>query len=272
MNLLLSYFKHVVYTFFLFYHKCLYYINQFSQPKIKYITPETRYCDSIVEKFQKYMLENKTYKNENIDPIFYQQKDYNEYMKSQNNTIESLWKSRILMDYNPRGNIIMFYDPYKMGFSYYCDQTVVPYEILNAVAMKYVMTYHCYDFFLDELIVTEKNPLKIHYLEDQKDKSNNKVLKDDSFVKLKKKIEISSDSTTKNEESKKEISSVMKNKFIYLGNIRNFKMIQPIKKPRGIQPFQSSLLNGLNNQISYAEFKRLKEEEKQKQMKKQHSE
>jgi hypothetical protein len=264
MNLLFSYFKQIVYTFFLLYHKCLLYMNQVFQIKIESISPEKKYYSIILEKFQKYISENREYKNQNIDPIFYQQKEYNEYMKTENNSIESLWKTRILMDYNPRGNVIMFYDPYKMGFSYYCDQNVVPYEILNAVAMKYVMNFQCYDFFLDELILPEKNPLKIHYLEEKKEISKTKVLKNESFVKLKK-SEVSKNSNP-SVEDKKESTNAMKNKFIYLGNIRNFRITQPILKKQCINGFKSSMLDGLNNHISYMEFKRLKEErEKQKQ-------
>ena len=43
----------------------------------------------------------------------------------------------------------MFYDPYKLGFSYYSDTNGIPYFILNAVAMKYIYTFRCLDFFVD---------------------------------------------------------------------------------------------------------------------------
>jgi hypothetical protein len=228
------------------------------------VSPEKIYYNSISEKFQKYISENREDKNNNIHPIFYQQKEYNELMKIENNNIESLWKTRILMDYNPRGNIIMFYDPYKMGFSYYCDQNVVSYDILNAVAMKYVMMYNCYFFFMDEMLLPEKNPLKMHYLENKKEteKNENKPLLNESFVKLKNyKLNPSDPSKSS---KKDESNEKMKNKFIYLGNIRNFKITQPIIKKRGIQCFQSPLLDGLHQNISYTEFKKLKQLEKEK--------
>jgi hypothetical protein len=52
----------------------------------------------------------------------------------------------------------MYYDAFKQGFAYYCDQTSIPYNLLNAVAMKYVRIYRCRDFFVDNLETPEENP------------------------------------------------------------------------------------------------------------------
>ena len=72
-----------------------------------------------------------------------------ELMKIQDNELEKKWRSNVLIENTPRGNVIMFYDAYKRGFSYYCDNSVMPYDIMNAVAMKYVITFYCRDFFVD---------------------------------------------------------------------------------------------------------------------------
>jgi hypothetical protein len=77
---------------------------------------------------------------------------YFELIKMESNYLEKEWHSRILFETTPRGNIIMFYDPYKLGFNYYCDSNGIPYNILNAVAMKYVLTFYCRDFFVDDRI------------------------------------------------------------------------------------------------------------------------
>lgn len=253
MNLYFQYLKSFIwYSIFYMYYRCLHIVSILFKKEIETVTPEKIYYNTIYEKFKNYINDSDDDKNINIHPIFYQKKEYNEVMKLENNDIESLWKTRILMDYNPRGNIIMFYDCYKMGFAYYCDQSVVPYELLNAIAMKYVMTYHCYSFFMDELVLpnNESNPLKVHYLEEKKETKSYKPNMNNSFVKLKK-TEVS----TKKEQPK----IVMKNKFIHLGNIRNFKMIQSVNKKTN-KSFHSPLLDGLNNQVSYSEFKKMKEE------------
>jgi len=133
----------------------LFKLHQISKPRNKKIE------DPLVEYYNK----SKTYftssfttelsakYQENIDPIFYVKKDFEELMKDNLNYLEKQWKTRVLIEYTPRGNIIMFYNPYKMGFSYYCDSTGIPYPVLNAVAMKYVIMFKCRDFFVDECLI-----------------------------------------------------------------------------------------------------------------------
>lgn len=96
--------------------------------------------------------------NENIDKCFYNQAELREVLIEENNGLEKTWKTRILFENTPRGNIIMFYDAFKQGFAYYCDQTSLPYHLLNAVAMKYVTTYRCRDFFVDNQETPENHP------------------------------------------------------------------------------------------------------------------
>jgi len=242
MNFYIQYFfNNFLYYIFLAYHRIIQFITILSQKKIEFINPDKIYYSKILDKFEK-APEN----NYNIDPIFFDKKEFNEFMKTPNNSLESIWKTRILMESTSRGNIIMLYDAYKLGFSYYCDQNVVPYDILNTVAMKYVMTYRCYSFFIDELILPGKeNPLITHYLEDKKENKKN-----DSFIKLK-----NYTSETKDSSIVKKEKEPMKNKFIYLGNIRNFNITQPIPKKNTINNFNSKLLDGITTNMSYNEFK-----------------
>jgi hypothetical protein len=97
--------------------------------------------------------DNRLTYNENIDAIFYSKPEWTELLKDENNYLEKKWRTKILIENTPRGNIIMHYDAYKLAFAYYSDQTV-PYQVLNAVAMKYVLTFFCRDFFMDETVRT----------------------------------------------------------------------------------------------------------------------
>jgi hypothetical protein len=192
--------------------------------------------------------------NTNIDAIFYNKKEFNNIIKIENNDIEKLWKSRILYETTPRGNIAMYYDAFKQGFAYYCEQNGIPYSILNAVAMKYVVVFFCRDFFMDErTIVSEEDlqkkheeyvnikisPLfKIYYTEEndsdsEKDQKSKKIestkdlLKDAPFAKLKNyKIDTQNDTIDKNINQPPELKPLSKNKFISLGKIRDFNFIQ----------------------------------------------
>jgi len=191
-------------------------------------------------------------KNINIDGIFYSKSQYQEMLMDPNNPLEKKWKTKILFENTPRGNVIMHYDVYKLGFTYYCDQ-YLPYNLLNAVAMKYVMYFQCLDFFMDEDILPEgKSSPLIKLFEDDKKEEKEKKEKDDeklpkidvknpAFAKFKNynKIssKISSDSSSK-KDSEKQIET---NRFINMGKIINFQFLQPIKKKKSSRIFPSTM-------------------------------
>jgi hypothetical protein len=177
----------------------------------------------------------------------------------------------------------MYYDVYKLGFSYYSDQ-YIPYSILNAIAAKYVITYRCIDFFLDELVRPDKvkSPLIRLFTEEEKKKKNEKKGEDvgkevvekekfnpmktsrNRFAKFKSYNMTSSkskemESETAGKDTEKEITM---NRFIQLGKIANFSFLQKpvlVKKTGG---FNSDLQKGLfdNSDVqkevfSYRDFK-----------------
>ena len=93
--------------------------------------------------------------NSNIDKCFYDIKLHSQTVEDVNNELEKTWKRRIMMENTPRGNIIMYYDAYKQGFVYYSDNSNIPYFVINAAIMKYVLLYKCRDFFIDDEIMPE---------------------------------------------------------------------------------------------------------------------
>jgi hypothetical protein len=174
------------------------------------------------------------------------------------NTLEPFWRKRILFEHTPRGNIIMFYDAYKLGFSYYCDQKVVSYAVLNAVAMKYVTVFRCRHFFMDESILPKEflSPLiNIHFPEEKKSAQVETGVKK-TFAKLQDyKKEKSGGKLVTNQEPEKR-----KNTFLYLGKMNNFQMLQQVPKvKRVLAKFSSPLLNDMHSawkdNISYKQFK-----------------
>lgn len=181
-------------------------------------------------------------KNDNISTIFYDRKKLTEILKNENNNIEKEWKRRVLINYTPRGNIIMFYDAYKGGFSYYSDNSIIPTRILNCVAMKYVMLFSCLDFFVDETTLNSNTSPLIKLLNDEDNEEIEKKKK--IFDRLSEKTNIVTDrlpyirknifkspfilntsnsntsSLTSTQEQKRN------NKYIYLGKTNNFSIIQ----------------------------------------------
>jgi hypothetical protein len=255
-------------------------LNKKRQIKLhSFVDENTKYVSKMKIKFLKYYEEDFPIKldtlNMNIEPVFYSKEKYNEILSNANNDIEKKWKTRLLFEYTPLGNIIMFYDSYKQGFGYYSDTTSVPYNILNAVSMKYVITYNCLDFFMDnEITPKEKeSPFIKLYINDEetteknsKDyekeliKKNNKdfqkQIMNAPFIKHKK-----NGNNTK--DSKKEAKIVFnRNRFIYLGKMMNFNIIQKEQKKNKMNNFNSNLVDNLNNNdilqkkvLSYQDYK-----------------
>jgi hypothetical protein len=202
--------------------------------------------------------------NLNIDPLFYSKEEYQNLMVSEDNPLETQWKTRIMIENTPRGNIIMYYNVYKQGFSYYCDQTNIPYSLLNAVAMKYVLKYRCRDFFIDEFIVPPDAKSKLILQEKVENKDTKKTndeeddmdvwmkthadVKKGPFAKLKSYNQATTKVVSKNKENE---NLKLTNRFISLGHIRNFNILQ--KPPQEV----NTKIMPTNKKMSYQEYKRL---------------
>ena len=152
--------------------------RRFFEKKTTLTIPMDPIFSFIIDRHRKFtrtfQTDNYTNFSSNIDPIFYRRKELYQIMLVENNHLEKEWKSRIMIDSTPRGNIIMFYDVYKQGFAYYSDQNSLPYSVLNGAAMKYVIMFGCRDFYMDENFLPNDYicPLiKIFLEEDKPDKN-----------------------------------------------------------------------------------------------------
>ena len=204
--------------------------------------------------------------NQQMDEIFYNIENYNKLMKT-DNKLEQKWKKRILLVYTPRGNILMFYDCFKHGFSYFCDMQNIPYSLLNAVAMRYVRVFSCRDLYVDEKTSNnnECSPLikiKLDFDKKEKEKEkekyktnsiNKEKLKQAPFAKLKK-YNITSSIKNNGEDEKQTDKTIQliqqnvnTNTFIYLGKLLNFSFLQK-------KPLEKIYAHIIKEKISYKEF------------------
>jgi hypothetical protein len=196
--------------------------------------------------------------NSNTNVEFYSKTNYQAVIRIEKNPLELEWKRRILFENTPRGNVIMYYDPYKLAFAYYCDTSSMPYKLLNAIAMKYVMRFHCVDLFVDNEISPENclSPLIKTLFVDEPVKSKPKSgqvavdLKNDTSAK-----------SLDNKDIKKQ--QVIHNNFVCIGKILNFSFINKVeKRVPSINGFKSNLLDNLSAEnklqkqvLSYKDFK-----------------
>jgi hypothetical protein len=259
-------FKQIIHYFLYYFWRIAFFLKLYTPPpKPKtYLDENAAFIEPLKTRFLQ-SFENKNIDYEyNINPIFYSKKEYDIFMTEANNSLERIWKTRMLWENTPRGNVIMFYDPYKMAFAFYCDQKVISYDILNAIAMKYVIIFRCRHFFLDESIVPQHHTspfIKIHFSEDVKTTQTKEVKK--TFAKLR-------DYTKENPNTKLKTNvntepEKKQNTFLYLGKTTNFDLLQRQPKPkRVLAKFTSPLLEGLQQNtavqkevMSYKDYKKV---------------
>lgn len=249
-----------------------------------------QFMDKEKERFIE-MFSNENIKwNENVNNEFYNINIYKKSTEFENGDFEIEWKKRTLLQNTPRGNIIMYYDVYKKGFAYYCDQQSIPYIILNTMAMRYVRLFMCRDLFIDDNIDSQCSPSPLINLEKKEEKKDiveknssgtsnelKEKLKSGPFAKLKK----YNQTTTKLEDvslslkPKQENIEKNKNRFLYMGKMLNYDFITKINKKSKINNmlFNSSGSGIYNtmfekehalqmNVLNYSEYKKKLQEEK----------
>ena len=231
------------------------------------------------------MFSNDTIKwNENVDPEFYNIDVYKKTVEFENSDFEIKWKKRTLFQNTPRGNILMYYDVYKKGFAYYCDQQSIHYTILNTLAMKYVRWFRCRDLFIDDSVDPQCSPSPLIKMEKEEEKKENiekkksnesscelkEKLRSGPFAKLKKynqptpKVE----DPTQSVKPKTENMDKNKNRFLYMGKMLNYSFIEKINKKPKINSILfsngSSIYSSMfdkehslqMNVLNYAEYKK----------------
>lgn len=182
--------------------------------------------------------------NSSIQPIFYDSDSYKDAIALANNELENYWKRRILFENTPRGNIIMHYDAYKLGFTYYSDTSGLPYSLLNAVAMKYVRIYKCRDFFVDTQITPHPSPfVKTTPPKNTPESEKTAPPKSKAFAKLKTYNTVSSKVPTA------DTATVFNNNtMINMGKTSNFSFLQKEKK--------TTPLCSVSKKVSYTDYKK----------------
>lgn len=190
--------------------------------------------------------------NLNIDPFIRDPLQLTEVLKDPDNAYEKKWRSSILIENTPRGNVIMFYDIYKRSFSYYSD-TAMPYEIMNAVAMKYVILFRCRDFFVDSQFVPKPPQNDADGITAVEPTPDTKIKLDKhAFAKFK-----TYNNATKKTGILPEDDKVI-NRFLHLGASRNWTPIYTKAKANPINGFKTDMIPDTNNnKLSYLDYKNM---------------
>ena len=184
-------------------------------------------------------------RNLNIQPDLYRDKSFKNNHEQDWCIVENAWKSRILFQNTAQGNVIMYYDIYKLAFVYYSDMQV-SYKWLNFCAMKYVRIFYCLDFFVDDSFLPANfvNPFNRNKTDEENKDLAKKEKKRESMkvdfksdVFLKKKKEPKKPHTKKGGEVKQEEKFV--NNFRYMGKLNNYSFLKvPLKQEKICENYQ----------------------------------
>jgi len=166
------------------------YLRSFNNIVVKPIVipyVETQYEKSC-KKYAEFYGKESADENSNIDPVLYDFDKRKEIFASADNEMKQ-WKSRILNENTPRGNVMMYFNPYLLSYHYYSDEQIIPYKVLQQVATRYVVMFRCKDFFID----VEKRPGNkiLEVLQKEEDSLKSKKMKVNDITKC---VNIQSDS------------------------------------------------------------------------------
>ena len=272
MQNIYNYMRQCVILFFYWMYQSLYYFELLERPKI--IPTKTELSNLYIEKQKKRFLasyeettqtQEQNQYNSNINPCFYDEKKYQTIVIEPDNELEKEWARRILIEITPRGNVMMYYDAFKQGFTYYSDNANIPYSVINAVVMKYVIMFRCRDFFMDDQVTPEDKPsplLKKSVIKSEESVTKTDLPKSKAFAKLKNYNTSSSKNAKNPTKDQSEEKQYSRNKIIYAGKIANMFVLQKPKKSikTSDNNFRSSLLDSIGgtqkNIMSYKDYKK----------------
>ena len=140
--------------------------------------------------------------------IPYEEKYLQKY-KQLTSTLKIPSKSSFIIENTPIGNVVMKYDTDKESFVYYSDH-IVPFRLLEIVAMKYVCIFDCKQIYVErhEEVIPNNS------------KQTPKTTKDI----------INQLRNPTNNNNKKEYIEVKMNRYSNAGRFSNFNMLQPVAK------------------------------------------
>ena len=142
--------------------------NYFNPPIIKPVYKSEPEYETVYKKELAFFKTDPIEKaNSNIEKDLYDYDKRKTIFADSANEVEKRWKSRILIEHTYRGNVIMYYDSYRMAFAYYSDEQVVPHKALYHAAIKYVVRYRCRDFFIDMDVFLDNPMIEVLKKEDE---------------------------------------------------------------------------------------------------------
>jgi hypothetical protein len=211
-----------------------------------------------------------------VKPIEYEDKyrtdllKYSKLLRKNKDIIDpETWnylKNNILLENTPLGNVILYYEPNKDSFCYYCDR-IIPYKYIDTVCRKYVIRFNCVQLYFDinnnvsTILNSENENEKDMTINNDKSvdvpnqlttvpptttppltQNKNLFVKLKSYNKSNKPDGTTSTTTTTNIKDNMPETIRYINRYTYEGKLMNFNMLQkPQKKKFSYSDFKNKL-------------------------------
>ena len=262
----------LIYAFFYRLYISIIFYTKYSLGYYKFVIPKPPLdYDKKYQKFVKYYKEAPDADaNSNIDPNLYDYDKRKTLFAEENNEAERLWRMRILYESTERGNVLFYFNTYKMSFEYYSDAQIIPYKILQYIAKKYVSMNRCRDFYID--IVERPDNKMIDVLRKEDDALKSKKMKVND-TPIKKPIKAANTKPIVNNNDTNSNAQVIEpaekplqfaNKYVRLGKIGEFNIMQ--KKPKKSIAQTNDMMFGaksINKMTDFFDDLEIEEEENQ---------
>jgi uncharacterized caspase-like protein len=153
------------------------------------------------------------------------------------------FRSKILVEMTPLGNVLMYWDAKKELFVYFSD-TAIPYRYLETVARKYIVKFDCKAIYvdMDEELERAKEALQKKKEEKEKEKEREKARekeptqeKKSVFAKLKQYNQGTKPTPTQETkptpvDDKEYLLKERSNRYAYEGKMMNFPFLKKIDR------------------------------------------
>ena len=144
-------------------------------------------------------------KYENAKSLYLENQKQHDSSDSDMQTKDRDLENLVLFESTPRGNIIMKFNKQEDYFYYYSNSKDFPYAILESVARKFVLSFHCFEIFKEmEKELEDVEEIKKLLQDKYGDKMSHNKLKETQEKVIKKNI----------------------NKYVFQGNLVEFSFLK----------------------------------------------
>ena len=216
------------------------------------------------EKYNLFLIKNKDKLKEILENNIVKENEYTINLEDDLKKLKDIQNhQRYDLPFQYNKELIIFYDFESKTFHYYTKNSNIQYEVLNSICRSYVLDNKCVNLFQDQKELIEMIGEEYEKEEEEEEKNEKEEEEENEkeepvnnfiniFYKKKTRVDVEKEKQKKNLEKNKKEKTI--NKFIYKGNMEDYKYL-----------FLKKDINTINN-LSYEDYKKQQLELEQLQL------